>query len=72
MLSEELSYEYYYCYVLLSVDNISVVVFLTRRGGGLVKFLVILGYQSVRLVHECFVAHGLYCFRELNFDLFNS
>ena len=46
MLSEELSYEYYYCYVLLSADNISVVVFLTRRGG-LVKFLVILGYQSV-------------------------
>ena len=34
MLSEELSYEYYYCYVLLSADNISVVVFLTRRGGG--------------------------------------
>ena len=68
MLSEELSYEYYYCYVLLSADNISVVVFLTRRGGGgLVKFLVILGYQSVRLVHECFVVHGLYCSRELNF-----
>ena len=66
MLSEELSYEYYYCYVLLSADNFSVVVFLTRRGG-LVKFLVILGYQSVILVHECFMAHGLYCSRELNF-----
>ena len=25
ILSEELSYEYYYCYVLLSADNISVV-----------------------------------------------
>ena len=34
MLSEELSYEYYYCYVLLSADNFSVFVFLTRRGGG--------------------------------------
>ena len=33
MLSEELSYEYYFCFVLLSADNISVVVFLTRRGG---------------------------------------
>ena len=33
MLSEELSYEYYFCYVLLSADIISVVVFLTRRGG---------------------------------------
>ena len=44
MLSEELSYEYYYCYVLLSVDNISVVVLLTRRGGGWsssLSFLVI-------------------------------
>ena len=66
MLSEELSYEYYYCYVLLSADNISVVVFLTRKGRP-VAYLVILGYQSVRLVHECFVAHGLYCSRKLNF-----
>ena len=43
MLSEELSYEYYYCYVLLSVDNISVVVFLTRRGAwsSSLSFLVI-------------------------------
>ena len=68
MLSEELSYEYYYCYVLLSADNFSVFVFLTRRGGGGggVTYLVILGYQSVRLMHECFVAHGLHCSRELN------
>ena len=48
MLSEELSYEYYYCYVLLSADNISVVVFLTRRGSR-VPYLVILGYQSVKI-----------------------
>ena len=41
--------------------------FLNKKRGGLVKFLVILGYQSGRLVHECFVAHGLYCSRELNF-----
>ena len=67
MLSEELSYEYYYCYVLLSADNISVVFSLQEGGGGLVKFFVILGYQSVRLAHECFVAHGLYCSRKLNF-----
>ena len=33
----------------------------------MVKFLDILGYQSGRLVHECFVAHGLYCSRDLNF-----
>ena len=66
MLSDELSYEYTYCYVLLSADNISVVVFLTRRGAR-VTYLDILGYQSVRLVHERFVAHGLYCSRELNF-----
>ena len=60
MLSEELSNEYYYCYVLLSTDNISVVVFLTRKvcvcvcvcvcggggggGGGSITYLVILGY----------------------------
>ena len=34
MLSDEHSYEYYYCNVLLSADSILVVVFLTRRGGG--------------------------------------
>ena len=42
MLSEILPYDYYYCYVLLSADNISVVVFLTRKGGP-VTYLVILG-----------------------------
>ena len=42
MLSEILPYDYYYCYVLLSADNISVVVFLTRKSG-LVTCLVILG-----------------------------
>ena len=42
MLSEILLYDYYYCYALLSADNISVVVFLTRKGGP-VKYHVILG-----------------------------
>ena len=42
MLSEILPYDYYYCYVVLSADNISVVVFLTRKGGP-VMYLVILG-----------------------------
>ena len=39
--SEILPYDYYYCYVLLSADNISVVFFLTRKGGP-VAYLVIL------------------------------
>ena len=38
MLSEELSYEYYYCYVLLSADNISVV-FSLQEGGAWSSFL---------------------------------
>ena len=70
MLSEEHSYEYYYCYVLLSADNIYFSgSFLNKKGGGggWVTHLVILGYRSVILVHECFVAHGLYCSRKLNF-----
>ena len=46
MLSEILPYDYYYCYVLLSADNISMVVFLTRKGGP-VTYLVILGLFSI-------------------------